>query len=127
MVAARATLDTRVASTLKDVMSPGAAWIMLAVSGVLDVAWAYATKRSEGMTQPGWALLSLVLLGAFIFLLSSALRILPLGTAYVVWTGIGALGSLVVGMVLLGEPVMGTRILFALVTLLGIAGLKLSS
>lgn len=108
-------------------MNVGTAWTMLAVSGVLDVAWAYATKRSEGMTQPGWALLSLILLGAFILLLSSALRVLPLGTAYVVWTGIGALGSLVVGMFLLGEPVMATRILFALVTLLGIVGLKLSS
>jgi quaternary ammonium compound-resistance protein SugE len=107
-------------------MSLGAAWIMLAVSGVLDVAWAYATKRSEGMTQPGWAILSLVLLGAFIFLLSSALRVLPLGTAYVVWTGIGAIGSLVLGMVLLGEPVIGTRILFALVTLVGIAGIRLT-
>ena len=108
-------------------MNVGTAWAMLAVSGVLDIAWAYATKRSEGMTQPGWALLSLILLGAFILLLSSALRVLPLGTAYVVWTGIGALGSLVVGMFLLGEPVMATRILFALVTLLGIVGLKLSS
>lgn len=108
-------------------MSPGLAWAMLTVSGVLDVAWAYATKRSEGMTQPGWAILSLVLLGGFIFLLSSALRVLPLGAAYVVWTGIGALGSLVVGMLLLGEPVMGTRILFALVTLVGIVGIRLTS
>ncbi|MET0308796.1 MAG: SMR family transporter [Sphingomonas sp.] len=107
-------------------MSPATAWLMLGASGILDVAWAYATKRSEGMTQPGWAVLSLVLLVAFIFLLSSALRVLPLGTAYVVWTGIGALGSLAVGMVLLGEPMVGTRLLFALVTLLGIVGLKLS-
>lgn len=108
-------------------MSPATAWIMLAGSGILDVAWAYATKRSDGMTQPTWAVASLILLGAFIYLLSSALRVLPLGTAYVVWTGIGALGSLALGIALLGEPITAARILFALVTLTGIAGLKVAS
>ncbi len=105
-------------------MSTNLAWLMLVASGLIDVAWAYATKRSEGMTHPGWAILSLALLAAFIALLSAALRVLPLGTAYVVWTGIGALGSLAIGILLLGEPVAAQRIVFALITLVGIIGLK---
>lgn len=108
-------------------MNPPTAWAMLAASGILDVAWAYATKRSAGMTEPLWAAASLILLAGFICLLSSALRVLPLGTAYAVWTGIGALGSLALGITLLGEPAVATRLLFALVTLIGIIGLKLTS
>jgi quaternary ammonium compound-resistance protein SugE len=107
-------------------MNTQLAWLQLVASGLIDVAWAYATKRSQGMSQPGWALLSLGLLAAFIILLSSALRTLPLGTAYAVWTGVGALGSLSVGILLLGEPVAAQRIIFAVVTLAGIVGLKLS-
>ncbi|MET3663574.1 SMR family transporter [Caulobacter sp. 1776] len=107
-------------------MNTSLAWLMLVASGLIDVAWAYATKRSEGMTHLGWSALSLGLLAAFITLLSSALRVLPLGTAYGVWTGIGALGSLAVGIVLLGEPVAAARIVFALITLVGIVGLKAS-
>jgi len=108
-------------------MSQQVAWLMLVGSGLLDVAWAYATKRSAGMSQPGWAILSLALLVAFVTLLSAALRTLPLGVAYAVWTGIGALGSLAVGILVLGEPAHGVRIAFALLTLAGIVGLKLTS
>jgi len=108
-------------------MSRDLAWTMLVGSGLIDVAWAYATKRSAGMSEPGWAILSLVLLATFISLLSAALRTLPLGVAYAVWTGIGALGSLAVGIFFLQEPVHAMRIAFALLTLAGIVGLKLTS
>jgi quaternary ammonium compound-resistance protein SugE len=108
-------------------MSPALAWTMLVASGLLDVAWAYATKRSEGMTVPGWTAASLILLAAFILLLSNALRVLPLGSAYVVWTGVGALGSLAAGILLLGEPVGAMRLMFASITLVGIIGLKAAS
>ena len=108
-------------------MTPALAWTMLVISGLLDVAWAYATKRSDGMTVPGWTALSLILLAAFILLLSNAPRVLPLGSAYVVWTGIGALGSLAMGILLLGESAGAMRILFALITLTGIIGLKAAS
>jgi quaternary ammonium compound-resistance protein SugE len=108
-------------------MSPALAWTMLVASGLLDVAWAYATKRSEGMSVPGWTAASLILLAAFILLLSNALRVLPLGSAYVVWTGIGALGSFATGILLLGEPVGAMRLLFASITLVGIIGLKAAS
>jgi quaternary ammonium compound-resistance protein SugE len=102
------------------------AWLLLFASGLLDVAWAYATKRSDGFTNL-WAVASLVLLALFIALLSKALQVLPLGTAYAVWTGIGAIGAFALGVVAFGERLDAARLLFAAVTLLGIIGLKLSN
>ena len=108
-------------------MNQSLAWLLLLFSGLTDVAWAYATKRSEGFTDLWWSLASLVLLALFVTSLSKALSILPLGTAYVVWTGIGALGALLVGILLLGEGTAPGRLLFAAVTLVGILGLKATS
>lgn len=107
-------------------MTPAIGWTLLLLSGAADVAWAYATKRSEGFTDPVWSTVSLGLLALFIGLLTKALQVLPLGTAYAVWTGIGAVGSLAVGIMLLGESAHAIRLTFAGVTILGIAGLKLS-
>ena len=107
-------------------MTRTTAWALLLTSGLVDVAWAYATKRSAGFTDLPWAALSLLLLATFIGLLAKALQILPLGTAYAVWTGVGAVGAMTVGIVFLGEDVVPTRLIFAGVTLLGIAGLKLT-
>ncbi len=106
-------------------MTREAAWLMLVASGAADVAWAYATKRSNGWSDPGWAIVSLLLLGLFIGLLTQALRVLPLGTAYAAWAGIGAIGALTVGIVLLGETMAPARMAFAALTLVGVVGLKL--
>ena len=73
-------------------MSQSVAWLLLIISGITDVAWALATKKSAGFTEPLWAAVSFVLLVIFIALLTKALTVLPLGTAYAVWTGIGAVG-----------------------------------
>lgn len=107
-------------------MSPGLAWLMLVLSGLLDVAWAVSVKYADGYTRPGWSVLSLVLLVAFIALLGQSLKVLPLGTAYAVWTGIGALGSLALGVALFGENLDPLRVGSALVVLGGIVGLKLA-
>lgn len=107
-------------------MSTGLAWLLLVISGLVDVAWAVATKRSNGFTEPGWAVLSLILLALFIGLLAKSLQVLPLGTAYAVWTGIGAVGALALGIVAFGENADPARLAFAGVTILGIVGLKLS-
>lgn len=107
-------------------MTPAIGWLLLVLSGIADVAWAYATKRADGFTDPVWSAASLVLLALFIGLLTKALQVLPLGTAYAVWTGIGAVGSLAIGIILLGESANAIRLAFAGVTILGIAGLKLS-
>ena len=85
-------------------MTASMAWIALAVAGLLDVAWAIAMKQSQGYTRLGWTLASLVLLIAFVVLLGKALQVLPVGVAYAVWTGIGAVGTMLVGWLLLNEP-----------------------
>jgi len=68
-------------------MTPGSAWVALIAAGMLDVLWAVSMKYAEGYSRPGWTLVSLVLLGAFVFLLGRTLTVLPVGTAYAVWTG----------------------------------------
>jgi quaternary ammonium compound-resistance protein SugE len=108
-------------------MSQSLAWLLLVISGITDVAWALATKKSAGFSEPLWAAVSLVLLVIFIVLLTNALTVLPLGTAYAVWTGIGAVGSLAAGIVLFGESTDVVRLTFAAVTILGVVGLKVSS
>jgi len=108
-------------------MTPALGWVLLVISGITDVAWALATKRSNGFTDITWSAVSLVLLALFIGMLAKALEVLPLGTAYAVWTGIGAIGSLAVGILFLGEPTTTARLFFVGVTAVGIAGLKLSS
>lgn len=108
-------------------MSQSFAWVLLVVSGLLDVAWAISMKYAEGYTRPGWSLLSLLLLAAFIYLLGRTLEVLPVGTAYAVWTGIGAVGTAALGIVLFNEPLSVLRLGSIGLIVVGIAGLKLSS
>ena len=107
-------------------MSATWGWTFLVASGLIDVAWALAIKKADGFREPLWAVLSLVLLAAFVVLLTKALQVLPVGTAYAVWTGIGAVGSVAAGILLFGEPAGAVRLLFVAVTLAGIVGLKLT-
>lgn len=108
-------------------MNTNHAWALLAFSGLVDVAWAASVKMSAGYSHLGWATASLVLLFVFIFSLGRALQLLPMGTAYAVWTGIGAIGSVAVGIALFQEPTSGARLLWIAVTLVGIVGLKTTS
>lgn len=101
------------------------AWALLVVAGLLEVAWSYAMKRSEGFTRLWPGVATLVGAGLSFALLSYALRSLPLGTAYAAWTGIGALGAFVLGIAVLGEPVTALRLGSAALILAGIVGLKL--
>lgn len=107
-------------------MTTTQAWLYLIGSGLADVAWAYATKRSEGFTRWDWAILSLALLALFIVLLVKALKVLPLGLAYAVWTGVGAIGAMAVGVLAFHEPIQAQRLTFAAVVVLGVVGLKLT-
>lgn len=97
------------------------------MSGVLDVFWALATKKSNGMTHWGWGLLSLLLLAAFVLALARALSVLPLGMAYAVWTGIGAVGSVLVGAIVFGEPLGAQRIAYVAIIVIAIVGLHLGT
>jgi quaternary ammonium compound-resistance protein SugE len=103
------------------------AWIVLSVAGLLEVLWAYTMKLSEGFTRPGASVITIVAMVASFGLLSTAMRTLPLGTAYTVWTGIGAVGAFVVGVVVLGEPTHLTRIVAAMLIVAGIVLMKISA
>ena len=103
------------------------AWVMLGVAGIFEVVWATFMKLSEGFTKLGWTLLTFAGMAVSFALLARATKTLPLGTAYAVWTGIGALGSVIVGIVFFKEPVTVARIFFAALLLAGIVGLKLTA
>jgi quaternary ammonium compound-resistance protein SugE len=103
------------------------AWVILVIAGLLEMAWALLLKQSEGFTHRGPTIGFVVTLFLSMYLLAQALKTLPVGTAYAVWTGIGAAGTAIVGMVWLGEP-RGTLKLLSLVMLIaGIVGLRLTS
>lgn len=103
------------------------AWAYLVVAGVLEVGWATAMKYSEGFTRLWPSVATIVLMLASFALLSQSMKTLPLGTAYGVWTGIGAVGSVLVGILFLGEPRDAVRLLCIALILSGIVGLKLTS
>lgn len=107
-------------------MSSSLAWTMLVLAGLLDVGWAITMKYAEGYTRPGWSIASLVLLAAFVVLLGRALKVLEVGVAYSVWTGIGAAGTFLMGIVLFGETLSAMKLAGIALVLMGIVALKLA-
>lgn len=103
------------------------AWFYLLAAGLLEVAWAVGLKYTHGFTRLVPSIFTLVSMAASVGLLGLALRHLPLGTAYAVWTGIGTVGTVVFGMLLLGEPAGAPRLLCIALIVAGIFGLKLLS
>ena len=103
------------------------AWLILAVAGACEIGWAIGLKYTEGFTRPVPAILTLLAMGASVGCLTLALKWLPVGTAYAVWTGIGAVGTAALGIYLFGEPATGPRILSIALIVFGIIGLKLAS
>ncbi|MEW2440313.1 DMT family transporter [Micromonospora marina] len=101
------------------------AWIVLVISGLLETAWAIALDRSAGFTRPLPSAVFAVTLVASMAGLAYALRDIPVGTGYVVWVGIGAVGTALVGMLALGEPVNLPRVACLLLVVAGVIGLKL--
>lgn len=102
-------------------------WVYLIIAGLFEVVWALAMKQSEGFTRPGPTVVTLVAMTISFALLSLSMKALPLGTAYTIWTGIGAVGAFLVGIAVLGEPAGGMRILAALLIVAGLVLMKLSS
>ena len=102
------------------------AWVMLFVAGVLEVGWAVGLKYTNGFTRFWPTVATGVALVASMMLLGLAVRTLPLGTAYAVWTGIGTVGTAVLGMILLNEPVTAMRVLCITLIVAGIVGLKVA-
>ena len=103
------------------------AWLLLFVAGLLEVVWAFTMKLSQGFTRPGASIVTVLAMLASFALLSSSMRTLPLGTAYTVWTGIGAVGAFVVGVVVLGESINAARVLAAALIVSGLVLMKIST
>ena len=103
------------------------AWMLLVLAGLFEVVWAYYMKVSQGFTQLVPSLLTLVFMLASFGLLAYAMKSLPLGTAYMVWTGIGAVGAFLVGIFVLGEPVSAMRMIAAVLIVSGLVLMKLAS
>ncbi|MEA2488701.1 MAG: quaternary ammonium compound-resistance protein SugE [Acidobacteriota bacterium] len=102
-------------------------WLLLVIAGLLEVCWAVGLKYTDGFRRPLPSLLVLLAIAASMFLLSYAARTLPIGTAYAVWVGIGALGAAILGVVLFHEPVTAARAVFLTMLLVAIIGLKVTS
>ena len=102
-------------------------WIYLVIAGLLEIAWAFLMKQSAGFTKLIPSLATLVTMAASFALLSMAMKSLPLGTAYTIWTGIGAVGAFVIGIAVLGEQATPMRILAAMLIVGGLVLMKLSS
>lgn len=103
------------------------AWICLLIAGIFEVVWAFSMKQSEGFTVPGPTAITLGAMVVSFGLLSWSMRTLPLGTAYTIWTGIGAIGAFVVGVAFLNEPASALRIVAALLIVSGLVLMKIGS
>jgi len=102
-------------------------WIFLTCAGLLEIVWAFTMKQSEGFTRLGPSLITYAAMFASFWLLSLAMKALPLGTAYTMWTGIGAVGAFIVGVIVLGEQLSVLRVMAALLIVSGLVLMKLAT
>ena len=102
-------------------------WLLLFATGMLEIVWAYAMKQSHGFSRLGPSVITVIGMIASFGLLSVAMRSLPLGTAYTIWTGIGAIGAFLIGITILGEATTPLRIAAAVVIVSGLILIKLST
>jgi quaternary ammonium compound-resistance protein SugE len=102
------------------------AWVLIVIAGILETVWALGLKYSEGFTRAWPSVITVVAMISSFILLSTAMKTLPVGTAYAVWVGIGVLGTVIFGVILLGEPVTLPRVAGILLILAGIIALKMA-
>lgn len=102
------------------------AWLIVIVAGLFEVGWAIGLKYTDGFTRPWPTIATLVAMVVSVWLLSIGMRTLPVGTAYSVWVGIGAIGTVVLGIVLFAEPASAARLISVGLIVAGIVGLKLA-
>lgn len=100
------------------------AWIVLVIAGVLEFIWAAGLKQSEGFTKLGPSVFTILVMGISFYLLSLSMRVLPIGVSYTVWTGIGAVGSVIVGYFIFHESMSAVKLLCLALIVGGIVGLK---
>lgn len=102
-------------------------WVYLLIAGFLEIVWAYAMKQSQGFTRLTPSVITIIAMIISFWLLALAMRHIPLGSAYVIWTGIGAVGAFLVGAIFLSEPLNLLRITAAVLIVSGLILMKLSS
>lgn len=102
------------------------AWVYLLIAGLLEIVWAYFMKQSDGFTRLWPSVMTMIFMAVSFALLSLSMKSLPMGTAYVVWTGIGAVGAFVVGVVFLQEHISPMRVVAALLVLTGLVLFRLA-
>ena len=103
------------------------AWLYLVVAGLLETGWAIGLKYTDGFTKPVPSILTSLAIAASMFLLAVAARTIPIGTAYAVWVGIGAVGAVILGIVLFDEPRDVSRLFFVALLVVSLVGLKLTT
>jgi quaternary ammonium compound-resistance protein SugE len=103
------------------------AWVILVIAGLFEVGWAIGLKYTEGFTRPLPTLWTVAAMGISLWLLGIAMKSLPVGTAYSVWVGVGAAGTVILGIVLFGEPANIARLVSVALIITGIIGLRLAS
>lgn len=103
------------------------AWLVLLIAGLFEAVWAIGLAYTDGFTEPGASVVTLAAMAVSVYLLSLAVQSIPVGTAYAVWTGIGAVSTAVLGIYLFGEPVSLIRVGCILLVVVGIAGLQVTS
>jgi quaternary ammonium compound-resistance protein SugE len=108
-------------------MSSGAAWLILILAGLFEVAWAIGLKYTDGFTRFWPSVGTIAAIAVSMGLLGLAVRTLPVGTAYAVWVGVGAVGTVILGIVLLDEPANASRMISVALIIAGIVGLKLAT
>jgi quaternary ammonium compound-resistance protein SugE len=101
-------------------------WIWLIIAGILEVAWAVGLKYADGFTRPVPSVVTVLLLLGSFACLAQAVKVIPLGTSYAIWTGIGAVGTAIAGMVLFREPATAARLACIVLIVAGIVGLRLT-
>ncbi len=103
------------------------AWLLLVIAGLLEVGWALGLKASQGFTRPMPSALTVIAMMASFYLLAQAMKVLPVGTAYAIWVGIGAVGTVLLGILFYGDSASPLRLLSLVLILAGLVGLKLSA
>ena len=102
------------------------AWTLLVIAGLLEVVWAFFMKQADGFSKPGPSAIAILTMIASFALLSVSMKTLPLGTAYTVWTGVGAVGAFIVGIAVLGESASPVRLIAAALILMGLVLMRLA-
>lgn len=111
----------------KDALTVTSPWVWLVIAGLMEVGWTIGIKYADGFTKPLPSVLTIIAIAGSMYFLAKATAVLPIGTAYAVWVGIGAAGAAIAGIILFHEPVSASRLAFLALLIIAIVGLKLTA